>query len=146
MAGRRPNLKSAFLDSSVLFAAVCSPTGGSAKLFTIKRLKLCTSTVVLTETERNIRKKLEFYHLERFFTLVNQLEIIQATPDEKQITRAEKLIVPKDAVILASAKLAQVDVIFTLDQKHFLTTPARDFVKPTKILTPRLYFQASKKF
>lgn len=141
MAGRRQNLKLAFLDSSVLFSAVCSPTGGSAKLFTIKRLRLCTSTLVLTETERNIRKKLEFYHLERFFTLVNQLEIIQATPNEKQITQAERIIVQKDAVILSSAKLAKVDLIFTLDQKHFLTSLAQDFVKPAKILTPRLFFQ-----
>lgn len=141
MARRRQNLKLAFLDSSVLFSAVNSPTGGSAKLFTIIKLKLCTSTLVLTETERNIRKKLEFYHLERFFTLVNQLKIIKATPNKKQIAQAEKIIVQKDAVILSSAKLAKVNLIFTLDQKHFLTDLAQNFIKPAKILTPKLFFQ-----
>lgn len=141
MAGRRQNLKLAFLDSSVLFSAACSPTGGSSKLFTIKGLKLCTSTLVLTETERNIRKKLEFYHLERFFILAEQLEIVRATPNKKQIVQAEKIIAKKDAVILSSAKLTEADLIFTLDQKHFLTSPAQDFIKPAKILTPKLFFQ-----
>lgn len=144
MVPRRQNLRSAFLDSSVLFSAVNSPTGGSAKLFIIKRLKLCASTLVLTETERNIRKKLEFYHLERFFTLVEQLEIIQATPNKKLIYQAEKIIAQKDAVILSSAKLAKADLVFTLDQKHFLTDKAKNFIKPAKILTPRMFFQKTK--
>ncbi|MDO8639070.1 MAG: PIN domain-containing protein [Candidatus Daviesbacteria bacterium] len=141
MARRRYNLKLAFLDSSVLFSAINSPTGGSAKLFTVKKLILCTSTLVLTETERNIRKKLEFYHLERFFTLVDQLKIVKAIPNQEQIAQAEKIIVQKDAVILSSAKLAKVNLIFTLDQKHFLTDPAQNFIKPAKILTPKLFFQ-----
>ncbi|MDO8570198.1 MAG: PIN domain-containing protein [Candidatus Daviesbacteria bacterium] len=144
MAGRRSNLKLAFLDSSVLFSAVNSPTGGSAKLFTIKRLKLCTSTLVLTETERNIRKKLEFYHLERFFILVEKLTIISAVPTKKQISQAEKIIVQKDAAILFSAKSSKSDFIFTLDQKHFLTTEVAKFTHPTKVLTPKMFFQKVK--
>lgn len=144
MAGRRSNLKIAFLDSSVLFSAVNSPTGGSAKLFTIKRLKLCTSTLVLTETERNIRKKLEFYHLERFFTLVETLTIISITPTKSQISQTEKIIVLKDATILSSAKLAKVNFIFTLDQKHFLTEKVTKFIHPAKVLTPKMFFQKIK--
>ncbi len=66
-------MKKIFLDSSVLFTAVNSPTGGSAKLFTLKNIKLTTSKLVLTETERNIREKLESYHLERFFLLTEKL-------------------------------------------------------------------------
>ena len=141
MGRRRSAVRLVFLDSSVLFSATNSPTGGSAKLFTVEKLILCTSTLVLTETERNIRKKLEFYHLERFFTLVNQLKIIKATPHQKQITQAEKIIVQKDAVILSSAKLAKVNLIFTLDQKHFFTELVQNFVKPTQILTPKIFFQ-----
>ncbi len=140
MAGRRQVIKSAFLDSSVLFSATSSPIGGSAKLFTEKRIRLCTSTLVLTETERNIRKKLQYYHLERFFMLVGKLIIITKVPTASQIEKAEGIIHQKDTAILASAKGANVDYLITLDQRHFLTNNARDFISPTIILTPRLYF------
>lgn len=144
MAKRRPNIKTAFLDSSVLFSAVNSPAGGSAKLFTIQNLKLCTSALVLTEVERNIRDKLEFYHLERFFFLVNKLVIISTVPTKKEISEAEKVIAKKDAVILSSAKISKSDYILTLDQKHFLTAQVAKFTKPTRVFTPQLFFKKAK--
>ena len=101
--GRR-TLKTAFLDSSVLFTAVNTPTGGSSKLFTLKELKLVVSPLVLTETEKNVRKKLQSYHLDRFFILSDKLEIQKQEPDDKSIQKARKVIVEKDAVILAEAK------------------------------------------
>jgi len=57
MAGRRQALatKSVFVDSSVFFTAVNSPTGGSSKLFTIKNIDLMVSPLVLVETERNVK-------------------------------------------------------------------------------------------
>ena len=48
-----------FLDSSVFFSAINSPSGGSAKLFTLKTIDLITSKLVLVEVERNVRKKLK---------------------------------------------------------------------------------------
>lgn len=140
MAKRGRNLKTAFLDSSVLFSAVNSPTGGSAKLFTIKTLQLCISTLVLTEVERNIRNKLEFYHLERFFLLVEKLQILDDVPSKQQIKQAEKVITQKDVPILVSAKLSKADLVFTLDQKHFLTQPTINFIKPALIFTPKMFF------
>ena len=74
MAKRGRTLKTAFFDSSVLFSAVYSPTGGSSKLFTIKDLNLTTSRIVLAGVERNVRNKLESYHLGRFFRLVEKLK------------------------------------------------------------------------
>ncbi len=135
---RMPSKKSAFLDSSVFFSAVNSPTGGSAKLFTLKKIKLVTSRVVLTETERNVRKKLERYHLERFFMLVSKVDIIDQTPRALQIKKAERFIVKKDAVILAEAKQADIQILVTLDQKHFLIPRVRDFLKTKKVLTPKM--------
>src|SRR3990167_9653813 len=102
MGKRRSTL--VFVDSSVLFSAVNSPTGGSAKLFTVENLKLIASPVVMTEVERNVRKKLLSDHLKRFFLLVEQLTIIDQIPDEPMIRRAKKVIAEKDAVILAEAK------------------------------------------
>lgn len=137
MAKRRFPIKSVFVDSSVFFTAVNSPTGGSAKLFTLKKVKLITSRVVLTETERNIRKKLESYHLERFFMLVSKMTIIDQKPKDSLIKRAEKVIAEKDAVILAEAKQAEVDILITLDQKHFLTDKVTKFLKDKRVLTPK---------
>lgn len=141
MAKRRFFIKSVFVDSSVFFTAVNSPTGGSSKLFTLKKVKLITSRVVLTETERNIRKKLESYHLDRFFMLVSKTTIIDQKPKDLFIKRAERVITVKDAVILAEAKQIKADVLVTLDKKHFLTDKAEKFLKGKKILTPKMLMQ-----
>jgi len=97
-------MKTVFVDSSVLFSAVNSPSGGSSKLLILKNLKLITSPVVLAETERNVRKKLQSYHLERFFSLVNLLNIQDQIPNDRLIEKAKKVIAEKDTVILAEAK------------------------------------------
>lgn len=134
-------MQTVFLDSSVLFTAVNSPTGGSAKLFTIKDIRLTTSKVVLAEVERNVREKLELYHLERFFTLVENMKILDQVPDEKLIEKAKKIIALKDAVILAEAKQARVSILVTLDKKHFLTLQVEKFLKPKKVITPKILFE-----
>ena len=134
-------MKRIFLDSSVLFSAVNSPTGGSSKIFTLKGIKITTSKLVLTEVERNVRKKLLSFHLERFFTLVKSLEIINQTPDFKMINKAKQVIVTKDAVILAEAKKAKTHYLVTLDKKHFLTVEVINFLKPQKIVTPKMLHQ-----
>lgn len=82
-------MKTVFVDSSVLFSAVNSPTGGSSKLFTLKNIKLITSRVVLTETERNVREKLHEYHLDRLFMLVGKIGILKQLPDNKLIKKAK---------------------------------------------------------
>lgn len=138
-------MKTAFLDSSVLFTAVNSPTGGSAKLFTIKDVKLVVSKVVLTEVERNIREKLQNYHLERFFMLTGKLKILGQVPNDNLITKAKKVIAPKDAVILAEAKKVGCDFLITLDKKHFLTIQVSKFLDRTKVLTPKEFFKILKK-
>lgn len=134
-------MKTVFVDSSVLFTAVNSPTGGSAKLFTINSLELITSKVVLTEVERNIRKKLASYHLDRFFMLVGKMTVLSQIPDEKLIAKAKKVIVAKDAVILAEAKKAKSHYVVTLDRKHFLTPNVAEFLRPQKAVTPKELLQ-----
>lgn len=131
-------MKSAFLDSSVLFTATNSPTGGSAKLFTSDKLKLVTSLIVLVEVERNVRKKLQDYHLERFFMLSGKLMILTQELNKKLVSQAKKIIVEKDAMILAEAKQAKCDFLITLDKKHFLTDKVALFLKPQKAVTPKV--------
>lgn len=137
MAKRRQiKLRAVFLDSSVLFTAVNSPFGGSAKLFTLADLRLFTSPVVLTEVERNVRKKLSSFQLERFFLLVGKMAILNQRPDKKIIMKAKKATVEKDAVILAEAKIAKIDLV-TLDKKHLLTDEVVKFLKPKSVFSPK---------
>ena len=139
MAKRRlPVTARIFLDSSVIFTAVNSPTGCSAKLFTLNKFKLVTSPTVLTEVERNVRKKLFTRHLQRLFMLVEKLTVISQRPDKVLISKAKMAIVEKDAVILAEARQAQADFLATLDIRHFFKPAVTRFLKPQKICTPRI--------
>ncbi|OGK08588.1 hypothetical protein A2767_00645 [Candidatus Roizmanbacteria bacterium RIFCSPHIGHO2_01_FULL_35_10] len=130
-------MKKVFFDSSVLFSAVNSPTGGSAKLFTLTNIKKIVSKVVLTEVERNVRNKLLNYHLDRFFLLVEKLEIVDLPIDKGLVKKTEEIIVKKDAVILMQAKKAKPDFLVTLDKKHFLQEKVINFMQPAKVLTPK---------
>lgn len=143
MGSRRPSRVSVFLDSSVLFTSVNSPSGGSAKLFTAEKFHLCTSLTVLAEVERNVRQKLLSEHLQRFFFLVNQMTLLDQLPDQQLVARAQKVIVEKDAIILAEAKQSKVDVVATLDRKHFLTPNVALWMKPQRIVTPKMLLQGS---
>lgn len=138
-------MKTVFLDSSVLFSASASPTGGSSKLFTLKNIRLTTSRLVLAETERNVREKLRSYHLERFFMLAGRLIILTQLPNNIIIKKAKDIIIEKDAVILAEAKQAQTNFLVTLDKKHFLTTSVSKFLKPQKVLTPKMLIEMLEK-
>lgn len=138
-------MKTVFVDSSVLFSAVNSPTGGSSKLFTLKNIKLIASKVVLTETERNVRNKLHDYHLERFFMLAEKLEILKQLPDTKFIEETKKIIVEKDSVILAESHKSKADFLVTLDRKHFLTESVAKFLKPQRTLTPKMLIEIIEK-
>lgn len=136
MGKRRPTL--IFVDSSVLFSAVNSATGGSAKLFTVKLFKLITSPTVLTEVERNVRNKLPSEYLRRFFFLVEGLTVIDQRPDDRLISQAKKVIVEKDAVILAETKQSKAEAIVTLDKKHFFVPEAVEFLGKQKVATPKM--------
>ncbi|EKE14164.1 MAG: hypothetical protein ACD_12C00648G0002 [uncultured bacterium] len=134
-------MKTVFLDSSVLFTAVNSPVGGSSKLFILKNIQLITSKIVLTEVERNIRKKLLDYHLERFFLLVDKIKIFGIEINKADLEKAEKIIVKKDVIILIQAKLSKADFLLTLDKKHFIQKKVTNYVKPMKIFTPKDFFR-----
>lgn len=136
MGKRRSTL--IFVDSSVLFSAVNSPIGGSAKIFTVKSFKLITSPTVLVEVERNVRNKLPSEYLRRFFFLVEGLTVIDQRPNDRLISQAKKVIAEKDAVILAEAKQSKAEVVVTLDKKHFFTGKAATFLGKQKVATPKM--------
>lgn len=135
-----------FVDSSVFFTAVNSPSGGSAKIFSLAsgKIILIASPVVLAEVERNVKGKLVKESLKRFFLLVKKIIILKQKPNKKLIKKAKKVIIEKDAVVLAEAKQAKADYLLTLDKKHFMNKKVEKFIKSSKVVTPKILLQIKK--
>ena len=117
------NLK-VFLDSSVVFAAVLSPTGGARKLFQLGEaglLRLFIGPNVLRECEEVVRRK----SLVSLPTLAQLLAIgrVETTPapTRKMVEIARSMVgYEPDAFVLAEAISAEPDWFVTHDKEHFL--------------------------
>ena len=113
-----------FLDTSVIFAAVLSPTGGARKLFQLGEagmLKLVIGPNVLRECDAVVRRKVSssLPALAQLLAL-GQLETSIA-PTKRQIVFARSMVQYKpDALVLAEALSARPDWFVTHDKEHFL--------------------------
>jgi predicted nucleic acid-binding protein len=111
-----------FLDANILIAGADSRSGASRAVLLmgeIGLIQLIVSHQVLTEAERNIRKKLP-RALPNFVEQMTYLQLeIVPDPDEAESKRWEHLIEAKDAPILAAAIDAQVDRLISLNTKDF---------------------------
>ncbi len=135
-----------FIDSSVLFSAIYSASGHSNDI-----LSLCVTGEVIgvitdfvyIETRRNIQelKPEKIVALDKVFTTA-RFEIVDITP--RDVAEAKQWIILKDAPILAAAKVAGVDMLVTLDRKHFLGKPELSIYINAPILTPAQAFQKIK--
>jgi len=128
-----------FLDTSVIFAAVLSPTGGARKLFLLGEaglLQLVVGPTVLNECQDVVQRKVptSLPTLAQLLASAS-LETSQA-PTKKQISAAEAHVqyVP-DAHVLAEAILAKPDWFVTHDKEHFLKHRSRIDL-PFEIGTP----------
>lgn len=129
-----------FLDSSVLFSAVWSMTGGSAKIISWaqeKKIEVVVSKNVVAEVEKNVGDKLDEIYWPRLENLLSFLEIDRTTTDRDEFEKAKEVIISKDAVILVDAKRCQVDVLVTLDKKDMLQPKVHEFMHPIKVITPK---------
>jgi predicted nucleic acid-binding protein len=135
-----------FLDASVLIAAVGSERGGSSLVLAICRenhAQAVSSRIVLLEAERNIRRKLGADALLRFYQQVANLDlelVSSPTPDESEAQA--RIINSKDAHVLAAALKGRVDVLLTLDRKHFLVRQVRAAGLPFAMMTPGDYLRS----
>lgn len=139
--GTRGRTVKLFIDSSVMFTAVNSPFGGSAKLWVIPNFMLHVSPIVLHEVEKNVRKKLLSMQLERLFRLAEQTTVLDWMPSERQIEMAEKVIARKDATILTQFKHSQCSYLATLDKRDFLQPRVLGWVKPKQVGTPKMLLE-----
>jgi predicted nucleic acid-binding protein len=136
MMPRNPRV---FLDTSVLFAAVLSPTGGARKLFLLAEagvLKLVVGPTVLKECDEVIRRKAPGSSSRLAQLLAAAQTETSAPPSKRQIKTAQSYIrYPPDAHVLAEAIHAKPDWFVTHDKEHFLK--GRSKIKlPFEIGTP----------
>jgi predicted nucleic acid-binding protein len=72
-----------------------------------------------------------------FYHDVTSLHLeLAATPTPEEIAVQARIIDPKDAHVLASAVSARVEVLLTLDRRHFFVQRVRSAALPFSIVTP----------
>lgn len=128
-----------------MIAALLSVDGGSAKILGLCEAGIfegCVSDKVIEEIERNIANK--FPELKPYFDKVFKIAKLRTIniKNKDLIKIAEKWISDKnDAPILAAAKLSKVDVLITLDVRHFIRDLNVSKKSGLKIMTPGEFLQ-----
>ena len=122
MAASAPTPRSVFVDSSVFFAAAYSVTGSAHDLVRAAihgRVALVLSDYVLAETERNLLESAPRAH-PAFLRLRASLPYLVSNPPKPLVVETARVVVPKDAPIIAAARAARVDLVATYDRKNLL--------------------------
>jgi uncharacterized protein len=135
-----------FIDSSVLFSAANSNMGHSRDLMVMGangEITIVLSDYVLEETRRNLSQLRQppLDALDEILDSVN-MEIVRV--HKQAVQDAAKVIVLKDAPIIAAAKTAKVDMLVSLDKKHILNNPELENFIKASILTPAEAYQKLK--
>jgi len=136
-----------FLDTSVVFAAVLSPTGGARKLFLLAEariLRLIVGPTVLKECDDVIRRKAPG-SLPALAQLLAAAQMeTSGAPTRSQIKAAQAHVrYPPDARVLAEAIHAKPDWFVTHDKEHFLRSHGK-FNLPFEVGTPGDLIQTFK--
>lgn len=137
-----------FLDASVLFSAIYSPTGGShqiCQLIKEKKIKGFTSQTVIKELQANISKfNKKTKILPENFIAANKF-IVRTEITEKEIKPYLKVVVEKDAHILAAAILCKCDYLLILDKKHIDNASVKNNFTEAIIASPKKFLEYFKK-
>jgi predicted nucleic acid-binding protein len=114
-----------FLDTSVIFAAVLSETGGARKLFKLGEagvVQLIVGSNVLRECEEVLRRKAPATLPTLAYLLELGIVEITTQPTDGFIEQATAIVAYKpDAYVLAEAICAKPDWFITHDKTHFLS-------------------------
>ena len=129
-----------FIDSSVIIAALLSPTGASTVILLFCEMQMITG-YISQDVAREIKIVLERKFPEKkkqFEKLLweTNLKLIHAK-NKKLFFKAKKWIKdPHDVHILVAAKEAKVDYLITLDIRDFIKDTAVSEKSGLKICTP----------
>jgi len=112
-----------FLDTSVIIAAVLSPSGGARQVFLLGEagvLDLLVGPNVLREADEVVRRKTPglLPLLAQLLTASQVATSIKPTANEIKTAQKKVLYLP-DAVVLGEAIAAQPDWFITHDKEHF---------------------------
>jgi predicted nucleic acid-binding protein len=123
-----PRSPDVFLDTSVLIAALMSPTGGARLLFHLAHagaIRVIVGKGVLQEAEEVMRRKAPG-SVGLLAQLLDELNVeISPAPTEKHLKEAQSLLkYPPDVSILAQAIASDCDWLVSHDKEHFLGNPA----------------------
>ncbi len=134
-----PKSPEIFLDTSVIIAAVMSPTGGARLLFHLAHagtVQFLVGKGVLHEAEEVMRRKAPEL-LGLLAQLLDEAEIeISKPPTPAQKKKAQSLLsYSPDANVLAQAISANPDWLVSHDKEHFIGNPTLEDL-PFKIGTP----------
>ena len=119
------SMSKVFIDSSVLIAALISPTGNARTLLLgglrgSGRYTVVCNAFVLDETERNVRRKAPAA-VEYFQDIRSVFETALEQPPAVLVERCAELVHLKDAVVVAGAVHADAIWLASYDREHLLT-------------------------
>jgi predicted nucleic acid-binding protein len=127
-----------FVDSSVFFSAAYSSRGHARDIIMMTlagEIDMVISQIVIEETRRNLAasapESLPFME----FVLASTPHTI-VKPTRAEVLGAMEFTALKDAPIAAAAKVANVDMLVTLDKKHLLGKPELEEFVGAAIVTP----------
>lgn len=127
----------AFVDASVLFAAVVSRTGGARDLMRRSitgEVELLVSDYVVAEVKGNLARKAPRKH--RLFNfLINNLNLVTVNPTRAQVLMAAAYTELKDAPVVAAAIAGKCEYLVTFDRQHLLDKPTISQQSGLNILT-----------
>ena len=142
-----PKSPRVFIDTSVLFDAILSPTGGSRRLFQLAEagiVRLVVGPTVLREADGVVRRKAASSRPLMAQLLDSARVETSQSPTKIQVESARKYVrYAPDARVLAEAICADRDWFVTLDKEHFLNKK-REFRIGIVIGTPGDLIQSIK--
>jgi predicted nucleic acid-binding protein len=120
-----------FVDSSILFSACYSKTGGARELIRLAikgQVELFASDYVFAETELNLSESTP--HALTAFHYIKAREFWRVvTVSRDDVSAAIGAVADKfDAPIVAAAKAANVDFLLSFDRKHLHTHKVEAFI------------------
>lgn len=137
-----------FLDANVLFSAAHKPASAQGLLIEFAArvwIEIISSPYAVDEARRNLKRKSP--HSGAAWAKIESTIQLASEPDHESLAWAGKLVVAKDAPILASAARAKVDWLVTGDRADFgalfLTTQRGMLVMPPSEAIRRLLDERS---
>ena len=128
----------AFVDASVLYAALVSTSGASRELLrrhVSGQIELVVSPYVLEETRRNLAaKQPDKTGVIDLLLDVIDLKLVDATAEA--IKDAAQYTTLKDAPVVAAARAGGCDYLLTFDKKHLLGNALVATQSGSRIITP----------